>query len=109
MEHQDLLFNEKAALLAYAGHCEPDERLFKISRQQVDLIVKKYCRDIGIRASLAHCHVLKHSLAMAMLAHNVPLPLLQKRLGHKSLASTGQYLKVSDAEASAAVQKAFTE
>lgn len=106
--HKNPLLDEKAALLAYISGLRPDERLFDISRQNVDLIMKQYCADAGIRGALAHVHVLKHSLAMAMLGEGVPLPMLQKRLGHKSLASTGQYLRVSDDDASAAVTRALS-
>ena len=81
--------------------------MFDISRQNVDLIMKDYCADAGICGALAHAQVLKYSLAMAMLGEGVPLPMLQRRLGHKSLASTGQYLRVSDGDASAAAQKAL--
>jgi site-specific recombinase XerD len=107
--HKTPILDEKSALQTYADAMPNDARLFDISRQQVDLIVKKYCADAGIRSALAHVHVLKHSLAMAMLAEGVPLPMLQKRLGHKSLASTGQYLRVSDDDASAAVAQALSK
>jgi integrase len=103
ISHKNPLLDEKAAILAYVATLRPDEKLFDITRQNVDLFVKQYCADAGIRGALAHAHVLKHSLAMAMLAEGVSLPMLQKRLGHKSLASTGMYLKVSDSDASDAV------
>ena len=109
ISHKNPLLDEKAALLAWAAGHAQDQKLFDISRQNVDLIMKDYCADAGIRSALAHVHVLKHSLAMAMLGEGVPLPMLQKRLGHKSLASTGQYLRVSDDDASAAVQKALAK
>jgi integrase len=107
ISHKNPLLDEKAAILAYVAALRPDEKLFDISRQNVDLIMKQYCGDAGIRGALAHAHVLKHSLAMAMLGEGVPLPMLQKRLGHKSLASTGMYLRVSDEDASAALQLAL--
>jgi integrase/recombinase XerD len=109
VSHKNPLLDEKDALLAYVAALRPDEKLFDITRQNVDLIVKRYCEDAGIRSALAHVHVLKHSLAMAMLSEGVALPMLQKRLGHKSLASTGMYLKVSDDQASTAVAKAFSK
>jgi integrase len=109
ISHKNALLDEKTALMAWAAGHSQDQKLFDMSRQNVDLIMKAYCADAGIRSALAHVHVLKHSLAMAMLGEGVPLPMLQKRLGHKSLASTGQYLRVSDDDASAAVAKALSK
>jgi len=109
MSHKNPLLDEKDALLAWAAGHKQDQVLFDITRQNVDLFMKQYCADAGIRSALAHAHVLKHSLAMAMLGEGVPLPMLQKRLGHKSLASTGMYLRVSDDDASAAVDRALSK
>jgi integrase len=68
------------------------------------LLFKKYCRLAGVPAKLRHPHVLKHTTAHAALDAGASLPALQTYLGHRSLGSTGMYLKKTDAEASREVQ-----
>jgi site-specific recombinase XerD len=54
-----------------------------------------------------HPHCLKHSLGFFLVEQGVSLPSIQQTLGHKSLASTGVYLKVTDARANRDSAKAF--
>ena len=61
VSHKNPLLDEKTAIETYMRALRPDEKLFDISRQNVDLIMKSYCADAGIRGALAHVHVLKHS------------------------------------------------
>jgi site-specific recombinase XerD len=58
------------------------------------------------RAHKAHPHVLKHSIAMQTIEH-AGIENVRQYLGHKSISSTGSYLKVTDAEAAASVQRAL--
>jgi site-specific recombinase XerC len=72
------------------------------------LLFKKYAKEVGIPKRLAHPHVLKHSAAhFALKASNNDLVAVQRFLGHKTLSSTGMYLKMGDAEACAKVQKNY--
>jgi type 1 fimbriae regulatory protein FimB len=61
----------------------------------------------GLPASKRHPHVLKHSLGFFLVEQGVALPSIQQSLGHRSLASTGVYLKVTDARANRDTAKAF--
>jgi type 1 fimbriae regulatory protein FimB len=61
----------------------------------------------GIPAGKRHPHCLKHSLGFFLVEQGVSLPAIQQTLGHKSLASTGVYLKVTDARANRDAAKAF--
>jgi len=61
----------------------------------------------GLPASKRHPHCLKHALGYFLIEQGTPLPAIQKALGHKSLASTGVYLSVTDAKANREVAKAF--
>ena len=106
VEHSDPLLNEKAALTEYMAGLPAKQRLFKISRQNVDLAIKRYGAAAGIRSGLCHAHVLKHSIAMHSIA-TAGIENVKQYLGHKSLGSTGMYLKVSDAAASAAIFNAL--
>src|SRR6202030_3688041 len=75
------------------------KRLFPISRVQFFRLFRRYGREAGLPRHLCHPHVLKHSIAM----QSIPLAGIEnvrQYLGHKSIASTGRYLKVSDEAAS---------
>ena len=61
----------------------------------------------GLSPEKQHPHCLKHSLAHHLLAHNVPLNVIQRALGHKNLSSTGRYLECGDATANKAMASAF--
>ena len=69
-----------------------------ISRQQLDLLIKKYCAEAGIDRAKAHMHVLKHSIATHLLQSGVHLLHVQRLLGHKKLSSTEYYLHLTDNE-----------
>jgi integrase/recombinase XerD len=106
VEHADPLYNEKAGLAAWLEGKSGDCPLFGITRQAFGLVVKKYCVAAGIPAHLSHPHVLKHSIATHSI-RNAGIENVQAYLGHKSMASTGVYLRSDDATASAAVQNAL--
>jgi len=61
----------------------------------------------GLPVSKRHPHCLKHSLGFYLVDRGVSLPSIQQTLGHKSLASTGVYLKVTDERANRDAAKAF--
>jgi site-specific recombinase XerD len=57
--------------------------------------------DIGITRTSAywclcrrrHKHQLRHAHAVELLHEGVPLPLIQRQLGHSHLSTTGTYLQ----------------
>ena len=57
---------------------------------------------------LAHPHSLKHSIARHSIKNGVGIEGLKTYLGHKTLSSTGMYLRIDDTEASAAIVAALT-
>jgi type 1 fimbriae regulatory protein FimB len=61
----------------------------------------------GLPKEKRHPHCLKHAYGYFLVEQGVPLPAIQQAMGHKSLASTGVYLKVTDAKANREVAKAF--
>lgn len=110
--HDNPLLDEATALPAYICGMHRDQRLFPISRGQFWRLMQKYGAMAGVPKHLAHPHILKHSIAMQSLltAENpggVQINELQTYLGHKSLASTGQYTKVDSQKASAAIAGAM--
>lgn len=72
-------------------------RLFEISRQHFDRLVKRYGREAGIHEDKLHMHALKHSLAMLLWDVTGNLGQLQSYLGHKAASSTLCYLYEADA------------
>ncbi|MEM3265030.1 MAG: tyrosine-type recombinase/integrase [Thermoplasmata archaeon] len=66
--------------------------LFTITRQRAWQIIKKSGREIGIYN--LHPHMFRHGLAVHMLTHGVPIPIISKRLGHSTTKITMDYYMV---------------
>jgi site-specific recombinase XerD len=105
-ESDNPLMDEKPAITEWLKNVPKGERLFPITRQHFHRLFQHYAREAGIPKPLAHPHVAKHSIAME-LVHRVGIEELRQFIGHKSLSSTGQYLKVSDQQACQAVAAAM--
>jgi integrase/recombinase XerD len=100
--HSEPLLNERVAVLAFLRGKRRNQRLFPVTRQRFWQIVQEHGATAAIAQHKRHPHVLKHSIAMQTI-HSAGIHNVRQHLGHKSLSSTGEYLKVSDSEASAAV------
>jgi integrase len=105
------LLNERAAVgnwieshLAKHPADGRTRRLFPISRVQFYRLMRRYGRLAGLPQHLCHPHVLKHSIAMQSI-REAGIENVRQYLGHRSISSTGAYLKVTDEAASAAVIK----
>lgn len=66
---------------------------------------QELCRSVGLPFHLSHPHVLKHSCGMTVITQGIEFT--RQYLGHKSISSTGAYLRVSDEAASKAAMAAF--
>ena len=102
----DPLFDERDALIEFANESTPGRPIFPIGRVQFWRLMQRYAKAAGVPAHKAHPHVLKHSIAMQTIGA-AGVENVRQHLGHKSLASTGEYLKVSDEESDAAIKKAL--
>jgi integrase len=80
-------------------------RLFPIDRKKFWALLQKYGQEAGIVKTKCHPHILKHSIAMHSIA-KAGIENVRQHLGHKSLSSTGSYLRVDDETASKAVAAA---
>jgi type 1 fimbriae regulatory protein FimE len=100
------LLDEKAAVTEWLKTVPKGGQLFGITRQHFHRLFQAYCKAAGIPKPLAHPHVAKHSIAME-LVRKVGIEELRQFIGHKSLASTGQYLRVNDQQACQAVVEAM--
>jgi len=79
----------------------------KLDRSAFFRVFQSIAERAGLPASKRHPHCLKHSLGYYLVEQGVSLPSIQQTLGHKSLASTGVYLKVTDDKANRDAARAF--
>lgn len=105
VEDAEPLLSERAPLETLASNSPFLTPLFPISRTHYFRLFRKYAKRAGIAAHKRHPHVLKHSIAMHTI-REAGIENVRQYLGHKSIASTGEYLKVSDEDASAAIARA---
>jgi integrase len=111
------LFNEAAALKAWLDVRMPDadnyvfnsQKSTKLNRVTVYKLFKEIARQADLGETLQHPHVLKHTAAMLMVQQGANAFLIRQHLGHRSFDSTLAYVNPSDAEASAAAAKAFSQ
>ncbi|HLZ90206.1 MAG TPA: tyrosine-type recombinase/integrase [Candidatus Acidoferrum sp.] len=102
----DPLLDEREALIEFVRKSKPGSPVFGIGRVQFWRLVKRYARAARIPQHKAHPHVLKHSIAMQTI-DRAGVENVRQHLGHKSLSSTGEYLKVSDEEAGKRISEAL--
>lgn len=105
-EHPDPLLDESVELRQLTHELKPGERLFPVTRRSVNGLMERMARRTGLPRHLMHPHALKHSIAMQTIK-TAGIENVRQHLGHKSMASTGAYLRVSDEQASKAITEAF--
>jgi integrase/recombinase XerD len=76
----------------------PSERIWKMSRATAYRLIKAYMARAGVRGVQACPKGLRHGFAVACLAQKIPLPTVQKWLGHARMETTAIYLEVSGDE-----------
>lgn len=111
------LFNEAVALRAWLDVRQDDADTFvfnsqkstQLNRITVYKLFKAIARKAGLGETLQHPHVLKHTAAMLMVQQGANAFLIRQHLGHRSFDSTLAYVNPSDADASAAAAKAFSQ
>ena len=91
---------ESLALLLgrLANGKDTSDRLWQFSRATAYRFVKNLMAEVGITGSMASPKGLRHGFAVACIAKGIPLPTIQKWLGHASLQTTAIYLSVSGEE-----------
>lgn len=107
ISHADPLLDELNGVIEFTRGMHANQKLFPISRVQFFRLFRQYAIAAGIAKRKAHPHILKHSIAMQSIK-NAGIENVRQYLGHKSMSSTGAYLKKDDAEASAAVRAALS-
>jgi integrase/recombinase XerD len=87
-----------AILKELVGLADPSARVWNFSRATGYRLVKDYMTRAGITGGMASPKGLRHGVAVACLAQKIPLPTVQKWLGHARLETTAIYLEVSGEE-----------
>jgi integrase len=80
------------ALRQQAAQFAPDELLWSFCRTTGWKIIKKCMSDAKLGGVKATPKGLRHGYAIACVSAEIPLPILQRWLGHSSLQTTGIYL-----------------
>ena len=106
LESDEPLLNERKAWFDFTLKIPANQRVFPISRQHFWRLMQRYADAAGIPKRKRHPHALKHTIALEVI-HSAGIENVRQYLGHKSMASTGAYLKRTDAEASAAIASAL--
>lgn len=98
------LLNEREALETLAGSTAKASPIFPFSRIHYFRLFRKYAKRAGLPEHKWHPHCLKHSIARHHI-RSMGIENMQRYLGHKSMASTGVYLKATDEQACAAMAR----
>ena len=79
-----------------AGKPEGMERLDmdRLRRRPGD---ENAAREVGIDPTRAHPHAFRHTYGRNCVLRGVPIPVLQKWLGHASLTDTQRYVELAGA------------
>ncbi len=101
--HPDPELDLVGPLTALAERYKDDEVLFPISPRGVQKLMERIGKRVNIDPDKMHPHILKHTCAMNIIGSGIENA--RQRLGHKSIASTGCYVKISDDDAANAINK----
>lgn len=77
---------------------EAGQRLWPFSRSTAYRLVKRLVTEAGIAGVMACPKGLRHGFGVACVSKSIPLPKVQKWLGHARLETTAIYLDVSGEE-----------
>ena len=95
--HGDLRNTYMQYLLDMNISTKSEDPLFPMSRQVVDLYMKKLQEMLGVRI---HAHKFRHTFAVMAIMDNVPLNVLQQWLGHSSVFTTSIYTQITGTDTS---------
>ena len=73
-------------------------KLFQISKRTVQKYFSDMCKKANIPPEKSHIHILRHTRAIELIKHNVPLHHVKALLGHSSILTTSVYLNVYQKE-----------
>ena len=103
----DPLWSEREVLIDFAAKSKGNQRLFDIGKRRFEYLFLEYSELAGIPRHKAHPHVLKHSCCTHLRENGADIKIIQEWAGHQSLASTGVYMGLTQAQVDGEVGKAF--
>jgi integrase len=91
---------DESALAIHAGMLRNagKTKLFNISKQRCDQLIKKYGTEAGICRDKCHMHSLKSTVAHLVFTESVSLGQVQQICGHQDIRTTMRYLQENDAD-----------
>lgn len=78
-----------------------------ISRQQLDVLMRRYGAVAGIPAHLRHFHALKHSIATHLLERGADVVDVKDWIGHKNIQNTMIYAEVTSVRRESAARRIY--
>jgi integrase/recombinase XerD len=75
-----------------------DYKPWSFSRTTAFRLIKSRMTEAGIVGAMACPKGLRHGFAVACITRNIPLPIVQKWLGHARLETTAIYLNATGDE-----------
>ena len=95
--HADLRDAYMQYLLDMNISTRSEDLLFPLSRQVIDLYLKKIQDKLEFKV---HAHKFRHTFAVKAIMDNVPLNVLQQWLGHSSVFTTSIYTQITGMDTS---------
>ena len=75
-------------------HYQP---MLNLSRQRIGQVMKDVAQQVGIDPARAHPHAFRHTYGRNCVLRGIPIPVLQKWLGHASMVDTQRYVELAGA------------
>ena len=72
-------------------------QMMDITRQRIGQVMKEAAVQAGIDPPRAHPHAFRHTYGRNCVLRGVPIPVLQKWLGHASMVDTQRYVELAGA------------
>lgn len=69
----------------------------RLSASSIWHLIKTYAREAGLNEAVT-VHTLRHTYATRLLSKKLPLPYIQKLMGHRSTQTTSRYLHIQNNE-----------
>jgi len=95
--HRDLKDAIMSYFIEFHADMRSQEKIFPMSRQAVDLYLKRMQRDLGLKI---HAHKFRHTFGVKAIMNHVPLSVLQEWLGHASIFTTSIYTQITGMDTS---------
>ena len=83
----------KDSIYGSSQYLFPSNRGTHISRQMLDVLMKRFCAEAKIRKDKAHFHALRHTRAIELAESGLGVREIQYWLGHTDIKNTEIYLQ----------------